>query len=228
MFYFSKTKSFSFLLLYLQKKLKNMKRICKILAIIAVFALSVQPLSSQETKKWDARLGLGVFGMQDIIPLLVVGLGEYVTDDVTSLSQYISIGTPSLEMSYECNKHISVGAQITLGFASESYKYNQINQTGYTSIIYPTIMANLKANYFIKNNFSMYGLFGLGATNYFAIENDPTYSSTSLSYFVIPNFNFYPLCFSTNRDNGFYMEVGYGSKGYLNLGWEIKIKSKEQ
>jgi hypothetical protein len=84
-------------------------------------------------------------------------------------------------------------------------------------------MANLKANYLKKNNFSMYLLLGLGISNYFVIDNNPTYSSIGVNYFAIPNFNIYPLCFSTNRDNGFYIEIGYGSKGYLNLGWEIKL-----
>jgi hypothetical protein len=130
-------------------------------------------------------------------------------------------------MSYECNEYISVGAQLSLGFANEEYIYSNSELKGNSFLFCPTLMANLRVNYFNKNNFSMYGLFGLGASNYLIVNNDP-YSSISLNYFVIPNFNFYPLCLSTNRDNGFYMEVGYGSKGYLNLGWEIKIKSKKQ
>lgn len=227
MFYFSKTKSFSFLLLYLQKKLKNMKRICKILAIIAVFAISFQPLSAQETKKWDARLGLGIAPIQDVVGLLTVGLGEYLDEDISSSSGFYPLISPSLEMSYKCNEYISVGAQLSLGFANEEYIYSNSELKGNSFLFCPTLMANLRVNYFNKNNFSMYGLFGLGASNYLTVNNDP-YSSIGLNYFVIPNFNFYPLCFSTNRDNGFYMEVGYGSKGYLNLGWEIKIKSKEQ
>jgi hypothetical protein len=97
-----------------------MKRICKILAIIAVFALSVQPLSAQETKKWDARLGLGIAPIQDVVGLLTIGLGEYVDGDISSSSGFYPLISPSLEMSYECNEYISVGAQLSLGFAMKS------------------------------------------------------------------------------------------------------------
>jgi hypothetical protein len=200
-----------------------MKRIVTILAIAVLFSANLKPIQAQDTNRWDARLGVGFFGLQDIVPILAVTLGEYEDEGINTLSEIVPIATPSLDMSYECTKHISVGAQITLGFANEKYKYNRTNKIGNTSIIYPTIMANLKANYLKKNNFSMYLLLGLGISNYFVIDNNPTYSSIGVNYFAIPMFNIYPLCFSTNRDNGFYIEVGYGSKGYLNLGWEIKL-----
>ena len=45
----------------------------------------------------------------------------------------------------------------------------------------------------------------------------------SVDTILIPMFNFYPFCFSTNRDNGFFMEFGWGSKGMINLGWDIKF-----
>lgn len=222
MFYFSKTKSFSFLLLYLQKKLKNMKRICKILAIIAVFALSFQPLSAQDTNRWDARLGIGFFGLQDFIPLLTIGLGEDI-DRATNVDfRFLPLITPSFEMSYECNKYISIGGQLTLGYATARYEYIDDGARGRSSMIYPTLMANLKVNYLKSGSFSMYGLFGLGASTFIWIDNSPYYSK-EMGFTAIPMFNFYPLCFSTNKDNGFYMEVGYGSKGWLNLGWEMKL-----
>ena len=204
-----------------------MKKTLTFLAIALVLCVGFKPLSAQDTNRWDARLGLGVFGAQDVVGLLTIGLGEYVDGDISSSSGFYPLISPSLEMSYECNEYISVGAQLSLGFANEEYRYSNSELKGNSFLFCPTLMANLRVNYFNKNNFSMYGLFGLGASNYLIVNNDP-YSSISLNYFVIPNFNFYPLCLSTNRDNGFYMEVGYGSKGYLNLGWEIKIKSKKQ
>lgn len=203
-----------------------MKKTLTFLAIALVLCVGFKPLSAQETKKWDARLGLSIAPIQDVVGLLTVGLGEYVDGDISSSSGFYPLISPSLEMSYKCNEYISVGAQLSLGFANEEYRYSNSELKGNSFLFCPTLMANLRVNYFNKNNFSMYGLFGLGASNYLIVNNDP-YSSIGLNYFVIPNFNFYPLCFSTNRDNGFYMEVGYGSKGYLNLGWEIKIKSKE-
>ena len=199
-----------------------MKRIVTILAIAVLFSANLKPIQAQDTNRWDARLGLGVFGTQDVVGLLTVGLGEYVDGEISSSSGFLPLITPSLEMSYTCNEYISVGAQLTLGFATEEYEYYNTTQKGNSFMLYPTLMANLKVNYFKKNNFSMYGLFGLGATNYFIVNNGP-YNSTNLIYLVTPTFNFYPLCFSTNKDNGFYMEVGWGSKGFINLGWEMKL-----
>lgn len=199
-----------------------MKKTLTFLAIALVLCVGFKPLSAQDTNRWDARIGLGVFGAQDVVGLLTIGLGEYVDGEIKSSSGFLPLITPSLEMSYTCNEYISVGAQLTLGFATEEYEYYNTTQKSNSFMLYPTLMANLKVNYLKKNNFSMYGLFGLGATNYFIVNNDP-YNSTNLIYLVTPTFNFYPLCFSTNKDNGFYMEVGWGSKGFINLGWEMKL-----
>jgi hypothetical protein len=68
----------------------------------------------------------------------------------------------------------------------------------------------------------MYGLFGLGFSTYIVIDN-PAYSSTYVGVSATPMINFYPLCLSTNKDNGFFMELGWGSKGFINLGWEVKL-----
>jgi hypothetical protein len=133
-----------------------MKKTCKILAIIAVFALSFQPLSAQETKKWDARLGLGIAPIQDVVGLLTIGLGEYVDGYISSSSGFYPLISPSLEMSYECNEYISVGAQLSLGFANEEYIYSNSELKGNSFLFCPTLMANLRVNYFNKNNFSIF------------------------------------------------------------------------
>ena len=83
-------------------------------------------------------------------------------------------------------------------------------------------MANLNVTYFKKENFYGYGVFGIGGF-YLGVFNSLHENSLSSGGIGIPMFNFYPFCFSTNRDNGFFMEFGWGSKGMINLGWDIKF-----
>jgi hypothetical protein len=199
-----------------------MKRISVFLIALILMSATYQSAKAQDTNRWDARLGVGFFGLQDFIPLLTIGLGEDI-DRATNVDfRFLPLITPSFEISYECNKYISVGGQLTLGYATAKYEYIDDGARGRSSMIYPTLMANLKVNYLKSGSFSMYGLFGLGASTFIWIDNSPYYSK-EMNFTAIPMFNFYPLCFSTNKDNGFYMEVGYGSKGWLNLGWEMKL-----
>ena len=124
-----------------------MKKILTFLAIALVLCVGFKPLSAQDTNRWDARLGIGFFGLQDFIPLLTIGLGEDI-DRATNVDfRFLPLITPSFEMSYECNKYISVGGQLTLGYATAKYEYIDDGARGRSSMIYPTLMANLKVNY---------------------------------------------------------------------------------
>jgi hypothetical protein len=75
-----------------------MKRIVTILAIAVLFSANLKPIQAQDTNRWDARLGVGFFGLQDVVPILAVGLGEYVDEDINTLSEIVPIATPSLDM----------------------------------------------------------------------------------------------------------------------------------
>lgn len=195
-----------------------MKRFFSILIIAVLFSSSIKPVQAQDANRWDARVGLGVYSIQDMITLYALRMSLYDSDLITYA---ISITSPNIEMSYECNSRISVGAQLTLGYSISKDEY--LNKTSMDHVICPTLMANLKANYFKINDFSMYGLLGLGVSTYLFIENSAYLSSTDVGIIASPMINFYPLCFSTNKDNGFFMELGLGSKGLINLGWEIKL-----
>ena len=199
-----------------------MKRISVFLIALILMSATYQSAKAQDTNRWNARLGFGIFSAQDMVPLFVVGLSADIDGASSVSSRFFSLVTPNIEMSYQCNPYISIGAQLTLGYAASEYEYYDEDKAGNYHLIYPTLMANLKANYLKKNNFSMYGLFGLGFSTYVIIDN-PAYYSTYVGVSATPMINFYPLCLSTNKDNGFFMEVGWGSKGWLNLGWEMKL-----
>jgi hypothetical protein len=200
-----------------------MKRIATILVIAALFSANIKSIQAQEdTNRWDARVGLGLFSIQDLSSLYTTGLSANIDGAYSINSTFFSLITPNIEMSYACNPYISIGAQLTLGYSAAEYKYYDDDNRSNYHLIYPSLMANLKANYFKHNNFSMYGLFGLGFSTYIVIDN-PAYSSTYVGISATPMINFYPLCLSTNKDNGFFMELGCGSKGFINLGWEVKL-----
>lgn len=200
-----------------------MKKIVTILAIAVLFSANLKPIQAQEdTNRWDARVGLGLFGITDLIPAFSIGLNGGFSGNGEGF-KFVPLATPNIEMSYKLNNILSLGGQLTLGYAGIDQKGNFWDedcnsiQEVKVHLVYPTLMVNLKTNYIQKDTFSMYGLWGLGTSIYAYFR--PNSSDIS----AIPMFNFYPICFSTNKDNGFFMELGWGSKGSLNLGWEIKL-----
>ena len=200
-----------------------MKRIATILVIAALFSANLKPIQAQEdTNRWDARIGIGSFGITDLIPTFIIGFSDGTSGSGKGF-RFVPLATPNFEMSYKFNNTLSLGGQLTLGYAGVDKTGQFWDEDGNSiqeikaHMIYPTLMINLKTNYIQKDTFSMYGLWGLGTSIY------AYFRPNSSELFAFPMFNFYPLCFSTNKDNGFFMELGWGSKGFINLGWEIKL-----
>jgi hypothetical protein len=199
-----------------------MKKTCKILAIIAVFALSFQPLSAQETSKWNAKLGGGFISVQDLFGLVEIGYDGIAGNQSDGIIKIYPLITPNFEVAYSFSDRVSLGLQVAIGYAGRYQTFENSTDREYTTILSPTLMANLNVTYFKKENFYGYGVFGIGGF-YLGVFNSLHENSLSSGGIGIPMFNFYPFCFSTNRDNGFFMECGWGSKGLINLGWDIKF-----
>lgn len=206
----------------MQKNFKSMKKTLTFLAIALVLCVGFKPLSAQETSKWNAKLGGGFISVQDLFGLIEIGYDGIAGNQSDGIIKIYPLITPNFEVAYSFNDRVSLGLQVAIGYAGRYQTFENSTDRDYTTILSPTLMANLNVTYFKKENFYGYGVFGIGGF-YLGVFNSLHENSLSSGGIGIPMFNFYPFCFSTNKDNGFFMEFGWGSKGIINLGWEMKL-----
>ena len=199
-----------------------MKKTLTFLAIALVLCVSFKPLSAQETSKWNAKLGGGFISVQDLFGLIEIGYDGIAGNQSDGIIKIYPLITPNFEVAYSFNDRVSLGLQVAIGYAGRYQTFENSTDRDYTTILSPTLIANLNVTYFKKENFYGYGVFGIGGF-YLGVFNSLHENSLSSGGIGIPMFNFYPFCFSTNKDNGFFMEFGGGSKGIINLGWEMKL-----
>ena len=199
-----------------------MKKILTFLAIALVLCLGFKPLSAQETSKWNAKLGGGFISVQDLFGLIEIGYDGIEGNQTDEIIKIYPIITPNFEVTYSFNNSISLGLQASIGYSGRYATFTDNSYRDYSTILTPTLMANLNITYFKRDNFYGYGSFGLGVFG-FVVFHSKYENSLSSGNLFSPMFNFYPFCFSTNKDNGFFMEFGWGSKGIINLGWEMKL-----
>ena len=66
-----------------------MKRIATILVIAALFSANLKPIQAQEdTNRWDARIGIGSFGITDLIPTFIIGFSDGTSGSVKALDLF--------------------------------------------------------------------------------------------------------------------------------------------
>lgn len=69
-----------------------MKKILTFLAIALVLCPGFKPLSAQEdTNRWDARVGLGLFSIQDLNSLYTTGLSANIDGAYSINSTFFSL-----------------------------------------------------------------------------------------------------------------------------------------
>lgn len=194
-----------------------MKRVFTFLMAAAMLLGASQPLAAQERGEWSIKGGIGWFSLPDFVGLLVAGLGSIDVNKEVESNQFMPMLNPNVEVQYGINDWLALGGSLALGYAGVK---TELVETGATSKIsrafYPTLCISAQTRYFSAGKFTMYGSWGAGVMLLFSTQKSAETTNNQVG--VAPMANLYPLCFSYGDKIGCFCEVGWGAKGFSNVG----------
>ena len=196
-----------------------MKRFFTILATLAVASATITPASAQVKGEWSIKGGIGWYSLPDIVGVLIAGFGSIDTTEGTSSQAFAPLLNPNVEFHYGFNDWFALGGSLTTGLTSAK---SIITNTGTVNksvfALYPTLCVNAITTYFRSGKFSMYGSWGVGVMGLFSRQTGTDISDSSLQFGIVPMGNIYPLSFTYGGRTGGFAELGWGAKGFVNLG----------
>jgi len=194
----------------------------RLIILILVFGFTFQTAFSQE-KKHEISAGVGLLGDVQLTAMLTDVIGTLLTlgYGMKQGNKY-NFFTPSVNYRYGFAKWFSLGA--SFGFdtnnvfiardlngdgtmQSEEWE-NKVEHNRY----YYTAALEAVFNYMNKPVCRLYGFVGFGGT----ITSVPSFEVFKTT--VFPNFQVTPFGVSVGKSVAGFAEIGYGYKGFLNLG----------
>lgn len=202
-----------------------MKRLVAIFAVVVLSMTTVLPASAQEYQQPQTsggemlKVGVGYVSAPDIVGVLVTSLGSIEFEDDAYSLGFTPLTNISVEMLYKKNQWLSFGWSVAMGYASGRIENGSGAVMKTTRILYPTVSFVAETRYFKRDDFALYGAWGLGATLYVVGQKYLDGSGSSLLDAVVyPCMDIYPACFRWGEEFGAQIEVGWGSKGVVNCG----------
>ncbi len=193
-----------------------MKKTLLLAWLVACMMFNAQ---AQNPLKNGIQAGYGILSVPLMIEqtgdilLTIFSIGFYDQPDKVS-----STGVLNLGYNYYINRRISVG--VDYGWEKISITWNDDRPEGYESytVIINSITGGLKYHFIVKQNFGMYSRLLVGV----AI---PVRSKETFHPFPIPDLAFQLTPVGVFYGNKFqvFSELGYGFRGLLNLGINIKF-----
>ncbi len=116
---------------------------------------------------------------------------------------------------------MSIGLTYAHTKNSAEINYNNV-PSGKSIVNYHTIAGELQYNYISKPFFRLYGIVGLGYTNY-TEKYEPTAGTSEKNSAGHFNFQVSPIGFKLGNTVGIYGEVGFGYKGLFNGGLYVRL-----
>jgi len=176
--------------------------------------------------------GVGLFNDNQIFSITgdilgtVLTLGQAVQPD-----RYWAL-TPSV--GYRCWFNKWVGMGVHLAFDKNSVKAIQVNDINTTADdkwlfwnrYFYTIALDFNWNYMNKRYCQLYGNIGMGATLVQFVpfsDNKTANSDEHLKQFPFFNMHLSPIGVRFGQTVGFFAEIGWGYKGFLNAGISVKL-----
>lgn len=194
-----------------------MKRFFTILIAMSVMLGASQHLMAQEDGEWRVKGGVGWFSMPDFLGGLVAGLGSIDTTDGVEHSSFAPMLNPNLEIYYGISDWFSMGLSLGVGYAGAETRYVDTGAISKSSeSIYPSLCIASQTRYFSSGKFAMYGSWGVGLMllHYKQYYDGSEHRQAKIA----PMTSLYPLCFSYGGSTGGFLEAGWGSKGFVNVG----------
>ncbi len=196
-----------------------MKRASLLLLGALTILTASQPLNAHEKGDFRLSAGIGVYSYVDMVSILIVGISLLDNNENIYGTDFIPLTNPNVGLEYYLSDHVSLGGSISLGFCSGSNRFEDGSISKKTTMVYPSLLINSTTHYLKRRSFSLYGRWGLGAT-LFVSKQIQNKSDTSSSVQLSPTMagDLYPLCFCLGNKTGFFLEAGWGTKGFVNLG----------
>ena len=196
-----------------------MKRFFTILATLAVASATITPASAQVKGEWSIKGGIGWYSLPDIVGVLIAGFGSIDTTEGTSSQAFAPLLNPNVEFHYGFNDWFALGGSLTTGLTSAKSTFEDSGATNKSVFaLYPTLCVNAITTYFRSGKFSMYVSWGVGIMGLFSRQTGTDISDSSLQFGIVPMGNIYPLSFTYGGRTGGFAELGWGAKGFVNLG----------
>lgn len=197
--------------------MRPMKRIICILAVAALVVGAPQKVVAQERGELSVRGGVGWYSTPDFIGALASGLGTMSGEDGTVHQSFVPLLNPNIGLYYGVNDWLSLGGSATLGYSTARRVFEGSGVVEKSvEVIYPSLIVAAQTKYYTEGKFSIYGTWGLGAM---AFISEQFYDGSVESDFNVSIMaDVYPLSFSYGGDLGGFLEVGWGSRGFVNIG----------
>ena len=197
-----------------------MKRFFVFLTTILFAAATIAPASAQQRGEWSIKGGVGWYSVPDVVGALVAGLSTAFGNPEGAESQgFIPLLNPNIEVHYGINDWLALGGSLSVGYSSAKVVLTDtgaLNKSA--SAFYPSLVFSAKTQYFRSGAFAMYGSWGVGAMALAAKQWSSDGSNNNNSFGIMPMGNLYPLCFSYGGRTGGFAELGWGAKGFANVG----------
>lgn len=197
-----------------------MKRIFSIVAVALLGLATLTPASAQQRGEWSIKGGLGWFSAPDLVGVLATGLSvSFDNTEGTETDEFAPLLNPNIEVLYGINNWFALGGSLSLGYCSAESEFvatDAINKS--SKAFYPSLQLCAKTTYFRSGRFSMYGSWGVGAMGFFIDQWTADGSNNINSGAVTIMGNAYPVCFSYGGRTGGFAELGWGAKGFVNVG----------
>lgn len=197
-----------------------MKRFFAFLTTILFAVATIAPASAQTKGEWSIKGGVGWYSVPDVIGALVAGLSTaFGNPEGTERQDFILLLNPNVEAHYGINDWLALGGSLTVGYSSAKSVFTDTGSVYQSaSALYPSLMFSAKTQYFRSGAFAMYGSWGVGAMALAAKQWSADGNTSNNNFAVAPMGNIYPLCFSYGGLTGGFVELGWGAKGFANVG----------
>ncbi len=194
-----------------------MKRVLIFLTVFALIFGMLQPIKAQEAKKWNCRLGIGYFSAVDLVSAIGMGLAAIETEEEPTNTAFIPLLNPNFELSYRINDWLDLNVQTAFGFSFVKSRDIDGRFVEYTSLFYPSLTLGARTEYWKNDRITLYGSYALGI-NLIAYYDNHIERGQEFMLKVIPMANIYPLGIASCKERGWFLEVGAGAKGFVNVG----------
>ena len=191
---------------------------------IILFLILFVPIqtSAQSPERWKTRFGIGWFSVMDFVSLFGVGFGSIDMEEGSKKENFLPLCNPNIGMAYRLNNWLDLEMQLSVGYASlkVSDAGNQLKRQA--KFIYPSLMLGVSTDYWRKNHFVFYGNYSIGATMFLNAQHNKI-NGQNITMEFAPMANVYPICFAYGGQYGFFVETGWGAKGFVNLGCYVRF-----
>lgn len=198
-----------------------MKRLYSFLLMVVVTMTCFMPAAAQKdnTSRWQLHYGLGGLSLPDVVGALLAGLGSIDIGNEVESHSFAPFCNPNIGLEYALNEKLSLGGSVAVGTARAWTTFTENGQLSKSSECwYPSLCISLSNKYVQKENYRMYGHWGLGAALFSLQQSNHSDSTGNQGLSVVPMVNLYPLCFAWGKSAGFQLECGWGANGIVNVG----------